>query len=172
MVICDGYKGLKWIATCDWKISSCLLSVMCATCLYQLESPSRLTVHIVDWANSSKPYIPIFSWSMGLIEWKLRHFEWLRVGLISSMQWNFHRCDLWNPIVAVCYSDIIVSIEIVLCLTYFCREWCEWYVLNVIWWSVSNICATYMLHVNTTGLRLFHYCITTYVSTCDAWSLM
>jgi hypothetical protein len=48
IVICDGYKGLEWIATCDRKISLCSLSVMCATCLYGLESPSGLTVHIVS----------------------------------------------------------------------------------------------------------------------------
>jgi hypothetical protein len=34
--------------TFDRKISLCSLSVMCATCLYQLESPSGLTVHIVS----------------------------------------------------------------------------------------------------------------------------
>jgi hypothetical protein len=48
MVICDGFKGLEWIATCDRKISSCSFSVMCATCLYRLESPSGLTMHIVS----------------------------------------------------------------------------------------------------------------------------
>jgi hypothetical protein len=48
IVICDGFEGLEWIATCDQKISSCSLSVMCATCLYRLESPSGLTVHIVS----------------------------------------------------------------------------------------------------------------------------
>jgi hypothetical protein len=48
MVICDSFKGLEWIATCDRKISSCYFSVMCATCLYRLKSPSRLTVHIVS----------------------------------------------------------------------------------------------------------------------------
>jgi hypothetical protein len=48
MVICDGYKGLEWIVTCDRKISSCSLSIMSATCLYQLESPSGLTMHIVN----------------------------------------------------------------------------------------------------------------------------
>jgi hypothetical protein len=47
-VICNCYKGLEWIATPDQKISSCSLSVMCVTCLYQLESPSGLTVHIVS----------------------------------------------------------------------------------------------------------------------------
>jgi hypothetical protein len=70
----------------------------------------------------------------------------------------------------VCCSDIIVSVKIILRLTYFCREWCEWYDINIIWWSVCNICATCELHVNTTGLMLFHYCITICVSTCDAWS--
>jgi hypothetical protein len=35
----------------DRKISSCPLSVMCATCLYRLESPSELTVHIVSKLN-------------------------------------------------------------------------------------------------------------------------
>jgi hypothetical protein len=49
MVICDGFKGLEWIATCDRMISSYSFSVMCATCLYRLESPSRLIVHIVSW---------------------------------------------------------------------------------------------------------------------------
>jgi hypothetical protein len=34
--------------TCDRKISLCSLFVICATCLYRLESPSRLTVHIVS----------------------------------------------------------------------------------------------------------------------------
>jgi hypothetical protein len=34
--------------TCDRKISLCSFSVMCATCLYQLESPSELTVNIVS----------------------------------------------------------------------------------------------------------------------------
>jgi hypothetical protein len=34
--------------TCDQKISSCSLSIMCATCLYWLESSSGLTVHIVS----------------------------------------------------------------------------------------------------------------------------
>jgi hypothetical protein len=34
--------------TCDRKISSCSLSVMCATCLYRLESQSGLTMHIVS----------------------------------------------------------------------------------------------------------------------------
>jgi hypothetical protein len=34
--------------TCDRKISSCSLSVMCATYLYRLESSSELTVHIVS----------------------------------------------------------------------------------------------------------------------------
>jgi hypothetical protein len=34
--------------------------------------------------------------------------------------------------------------------------------------SCDDLCATCMLQVNTTGLRLFHYCIMTYVSTCDA----
>jgi branched-subunit amino acid transport protein len=48
IVICDGYKGLEWITICDQKISSCSLSVMCATCLYRLESPLGLTMHIVS----------------------------------------------------------------------------------------------------------------------------
>jgi hypothetical protein len=43
MVIRDGYKGLEWIVTCDQKISSCFLSVMFATCLYQPKSPSLLS---------------------------------------------------------------------------------------------------------------------------------
>jgi hypothetical protein len=34
--------------TCDQKISSCSLSIMCATCLYWLKSSSGLTVHIVS----------------------------------------------------------------------------------------------------------------------------
>jgi hypothetical protein len=33
--------------TCDRKISSFSFSVMCASCLYQLLSPSGLTVHII-----------------------------------------------------------------------------------------------------------------------------
>jgi hypothetical protein len=48
IVICDGYKGLEWIVTCDRNISSCPHSVMCATCLYRLESSSRLIVHKVS----------------------------------------------------------------------------------------------------------------------------
>jgi hypothetical protein len=48
IVICDGFEGLEWIATCDRKISSCSLSVLCATCLYGLESSSGLTVHIIS----------------------------------------------------------------------------------------------------------------------------
>jgi hypothetical protein len=72
--------------------------------------------------------------------------------------------------IAVCCSDIQVLIENVLHLNCFYREWCEWYDLYGMWWSVCNICATCVLQVNTTGLRLFHYCITTYVSTCDTWS--
>jgi hypothetical protein len=47
-VICDGYKRLEWIVTCDQKIILCSLSIMFATCLYQLESPSELIVHIVS----------------------------------------------------------------------------------------------------------------------------
>jgi hypothetical protein len=76
IVICDGYKGLEWIATCDRKISSCSLSVMCVTYLYRLESPSGLTVHIVSRLS--------------------QHIE-----------------------VSI---EIIVSVEIVLHLTYFYRE--------------------------------------------------
>jgi hypothetical protein len=34
--------------TCDRKISSCSLSIMCATCLYRPESQSGLTMHIVS----------------------------------------------------------------------------------------------------------------------------
>jgi hypothetical protein len=48
MVICDGFYGLELIVTCDQKIISCSLFVICATCLYQLESPLGLTVHIVS----------------------------------------------------------------------------------------------------------------------------
>jgi hypothetical protein len=40
--------GLEWIATYDRKISLCFSSVMCASCLYQLESPLGLTMHIVS----------------------------------------------------------------------------------------------------------------------------
>jgi hypothetical protein len=36
-----------------------------------------------------------------------------------------------GAVIAVYYSDIIVSVEIILRLTCFCREWCEWYDLNV-----------------------------------------
>jgi hypothetical protein len=34
--------------TCDRTISTCSFFVMCVTCLYRLESPSRLTMHIVS----------------------------------------------------------------------------------------------------------------------------
>jgi hypothetical protein len=44
-------EGLEWITICDRKISSCSLSVMCATCFYRLESPLGLTVHIVSTLN-------------------------------------------------------------------------------------------------------------------------
>jgi hypothetical protein len=48
IVIRNGYKGLEWTARCDQNISLCSLSIMCATCLYQLESPSGETMHIVS----------------------------------------------------------------------------------------------------------------------------
>jgi hypothetical protein len=48
MVICDSFKGLECIATSDWKISSCPFSIMCATCLCRVKSPSGLTVHIIS----------------------------------------------------------------------------------------------------------------------------
>jgi hypothetical protein len=69
MVICDGFEGLECITTCDRKISLYSLSVMCATCLYRLESPSRLIVHTVSGLSQQilKSYVAIFSWSMGLI---------------------------------------------------------------------------------------------------------
>jgi hypothetical protein len=44
-MVIRGWSGLQHVTE---KISSCSLSIMCATCLYQLESPSALTVHIVS----------------------------------------------------------------------------------------------------------------------------
>jgi hypothetical protein len=144
--------------------------IVCAACPYRLESPSGLATCTVS-GLSQQAEVMCRSFLM-----KIETFWWLRFGLIESIWWDFHR-DFVDAIyeipcgVVVCCSDIIVSVVIVLHLTYFCREWCEWYGLNIIWWSMCNICATCELLVNTTRLRLFLYCITTYVSTCDDWSL-
>jgi hypothetical protein len=134
------------------KISSCSLSVMCAIGLYRLESPLGLTVHIVSRLSQQ-------------IEVMCSNF--LLINAIDQV-----KIEVFWLAIDVCYRDIIVLIEIFLCLTCFCREQCECYNLNIMWWSVCNICATCLLQVNATGLRLFHYYIITFMSTCDAWSLM
>jgi hypothetical protein len=98
-VICDGYKGFEWIATCDQKISSCSLSVMCATCLYQLESPSGLTVDIVSRLSQQ---IKVICRDLLLINGidlvKIDAFLMARIGTV----------------VVVCCTNIIVSVEIIL----------------------------------------------------------
>jgi hypothetical protein len=57
---------------------------------------------------------------------------------MRSMKSLCYVCNMSLPagitigaVIAVYCSDIIVSIEIILRLTCFCREWCEWYDLNV-----------------------------------------
>jgi hypothetical protein len=50
--------------TCDQMMSSCSFSVMCATCVYWLESPSGLTVHIV---NGLSQYIEVIRSNLLLI---------------------------------------------------------------------------------------------------------
>jgi hypothetical protein len=163
--------------------SLCSFSVVCAACSYRLELPSGLATCTVSGLSQQ---VEVMCSSLLM---KIETFWWLRFGLIGSIRWYFHwdfidviyeiPCGVQGaalkPVgtaVAVCCSDIIVSVEIVLRLTCFCREWCEWYGLNIIWWSMCNICATCKLQVNTSGLRLFHYCIMICVSTCDAWPLM
>jgi hypothetical protein len=95
----------------------------------------------------------------------------LRFGSCTCTWYVMVRFMWWTDIAIYC-SDFYVLVQNILCLTYFCREWCEWCGLNDMQCSMCNICATCVLQVNTTGLRLFHYWITTCISTCDAWSLM
>ena len=58
-------------------------------------------------------------------------FDW-----INSMRFSkrFYRCDLCFP------EELFFTpmVEYVLCLTYFCKVWYEWYGLNIMWWSVCN----------------------------------
>ena len=65
------------------------------------------------------------------------------------------------------YKHIHVRVvECVLRLTCFCREWCEWYGIDVyvMYVCFDGLCVVLI----TAGLRLFFNCITTCVSTCDA----
>jgi hypothetical protein len=48
IVICDGYKGWSGLRHVIKKISSYSLSIIYATCLYWLELPLGLTIHIVS----------------------------------------------------------------------------------------------------------------------------
>jgi hypothetical protein len=180
-------KRWKLIVSDDWMASLCSFSVVCTTCTYWLESPLGLAACTV---SEFSQWAEVMCSSLLM---KIETFWRLRFGLIGSIGWDFIDviyeipcgvcccCLRWfslrfyrldHSVVAVYCSDIIVSIEFVLCLTCFCREWCEWYDLNIMWWYVCNICATCVLQDNTTGLRLFHYCITTCVPTYDGWSLM
>jgi hypothetical protein len=162
-------KRRKLIVSCDWMASSCSFFVVCVACPYWLESPSGLAARTVSGLSHQAEVM------CNSLLMKIETFWWLRFGLIGSIQWDFHR-DFVDVIYeipcGVCCSEIIVSVEIILHLPCFYREWYEWYSLNIMRWFVCNICATCELQVNTTGLRLFDYCITTCVSTCDAWSLM
>jgi hypothetical protein len=156
--------------------SSRSFSIVCVAYPYRLESPSGLAACTVSGLSQ---HVEVMCSRLLM---KIETLWWLRFGLIGSIRWVFHRdfvdviyeisCGVNITTVAVYCSDIIVSVEIILHLTCFCRECCEWYGLNIMRWSVCSICATCELQVNTTGLRLFYYCITTCVSTCDAWSLM
>jgi hypothetical protein len=149
--------------------SSHYFSIVCVACPYRLESPSGLAACTISGLSQQAEVM------CNSLLMKIETFWWLIFGLIRSIGWDFHR-DFVDVIYeipcGVCCSDIIVLVEIILCLTYFYREWCEWYGLNIMWWSMCNICTTCELQVNTTRLRLFYYCIMTCVSTCDAWSLM
>jgi hypothetical protein len=91
MVICDGYYWLEWIATCDWKISSYSFSVMCATCLYWLKSPSGLTVHIVSGLSQQIKVIhsdPLLINGIDLVKIDAFWMSRIWVDLISPMRFS------------------------------------------------------------------------------------
>jgi hypothetical protein len=144
-------KMWKLIVSCDRMASSRSFPVVCVAYPYRLESPLGLAACTVS-GLSQQGEIMCSSLLM-----KIETFWWLRFWLIGSIQWHFHRdfvdaiyeilCGVQGAAlkpaggVGVCCSDIIVLVEIVLRPTYFCIEWYEWYGLNIIRWSVCNICA-------------------------------
>jgi hypothetical protein len=75
------------------------------------------------------------------IKWKLRHYEWLRFGVMRSLWWDFQRDSIdviCVSAVASFYSGFLSAplLEHVVHLTCFCRVWCEWYGLNIMWWCM------------------------------------
>jgi hypothetical protein len=91
------------------------------------------------------------------IKWKLRHYEWLRFGVMRSLWWDFqrdsigviyvivwdlgwwdHSGEILGTVVASFNSGFlsVPLLEHVVRLTCFCRVWCEWYGLNILWWCM------------------------------------
>jgi hypothetical protein len=72
------------------------------------------------------------------IKWKLRHYESLGLEVMWSLRWDFHRDSIDGTAVASLYSSFLSAplLEHVVRLTCFCRVWCEWYILNIMWWCV------------------------------------
>ena len=153
--------GLVWVdcimMTVDW-------FVFFLYCAHDLSIPAGITI----WANcANEKRLSRHIWLMwcGLLWCTYRdsQCDWL-VKIWDIVNAPDRRCNL---LIAAFHTP---TVEYVLCLTCFCRVWCEWYGLNIMWWSVCNDFCDMRVPVTTTGMRLFHYCITACVSTCDACS--
>jgi hypothetical protein len=159
LTISIGHKGLK-LERVDWGMWPKRL----------VRLPSLLCIRHVptDWNHHKGLTVCIFSRLNQQIEvmcrcdllrckgctikWKLRHYEWLRFGVMRSLRWDFQRDSidaicviLWGfqgaalrPAVASFYSGFLSApaFEHVVRLTCFCRVWCEWYGLNIMWWCM------------------------------------
>jgi hypothetical protein len=64
------------------------------------------------------------------IKWKLSHYEWLRFGVMRSLRWDFQRDSFYSGFLSTLLLEHVVR------LTCFCRVWCEWYGLNIMWWCM------------------------------------
>jgi hypothetical protein len=99
---CMNWLDQSWLMLamlCDWMISSHSFSVMCATCLYQLESPLGLTMHIVGRLSQ---WIEVMCHGL-LMKIEEFRIDWIWVDLINPMWFSewFNRCDLLNPLLFV-----------------------------------------------------------------------
>ena len=144
---------------------------MHTTCPYRLESPSGLTVCIVSRLNQQIKVMCRCS----LLKCKVCTVKVIDLVKIEAL-WM---ARIWGdamhyegpPLLSCCSGfPSATLVEHVVRLTCFCRVWCEWYGLNIMWWSVCNDFCDLHVTVTTTGLRLSHYCIMACVSTCDACS--
>jgi hypothetical protein len=73
------------------KISLCSLSVMCATCLYRLESPLGLTMHIVSMLSQHIKVIcsDLFMINgIDLVKIEAFYMAWIWVDLINPMKFS------------------------------------------------------------------------------------